>query len=195
MPAILALRGVGWNHELSVPRSRGASASSVFQASSAPLSSGSWTERSRRFSIGSGLDLVSHRASRLHHQMKMVSHQTVGLHPPTGFGARLAQPFQFQESLAIRIVLEDRFPTVAAIHHVVDHDSPAVARPEPCRPALPPRPSKDGAEDRIWQCQVGTAASRQRRLSFRSGGPALCRAWFPGAAPLRRCKTGSRGPI
>ena len=54
---------------------------------------------------------------RLDDQMKMIRHEHVGVDLPAGLGARLAQGFD--KTLAIRLVLEDRFAAVAAIHDVV----------------------------------------------------------------------------
>ena len=49
---------------------------------------------------------------RFHHQMKMVSHQTIGVNLPIGFGAGFAQ--RFQEPLTVRVVLENRLATITS---------------------------------------------------------------------------------
>jgi hypothetical protein len=48
----------------------------------------------------------------------MIPHQTTGVNLPVGLRARLGQLGEKQ--LPIRVVAEDRFPPVAAIHHVIN---------------------------------------------------------------------------
>ena len=54
---------------------------------------------------------------RLDHQVKMIGHQTIGMHLPggltTGFGQGL------EEALSIFVVAEDGIAAVAAVHDVV----------------------------------------------------------------------------
>ena len=54
---------------------------------------------------------------RLHHQMKMIRHEDVGMNLPTSLRARFAQ--RLDQTLPIRVVLEDRFAPVAPIHHMI----------------------------------------------------------------------------
>ena len=63
-----------------------------------------------------GCDQVGLR--RFHHQMKMVQHQTIGLHLPAGFAASLAE--RFQKTPLILVVFENRFPSITPVHHMVD---------------------------------------------------------------------------
>jgi hypothetical protein len=50
--------------------------------------------------------------------MKMVSHEAIGMDLPLGLGACLSQ--RLQKTGAVRVVLKDQLPTVAAIHDVID---------------------------------------------------------------------------
>jgi hypothetical protein len=50
--------------------------------------------------------------------MKMVGHQAKGLHLPARFPTGLAQGVE--ETLPILVILEDGFPPVPAIHHVIN---------------------------------------------------------------------------
>src|SRR5262245_12897318 len=54
---------------------------------------------------------------RFDHQMKMVGHQIIRMHLPSRFEARFAE--RVEEALAIGLVLEDRFPAVTSIQHVI----------------------------------------------------------------------------
>jgi hypothetical protein len=51
-------------------------------------------------------------------EMKMIGHQTQGVHLPKGFGAGQAQGFK--EKMPVIVVQENRFSTIASIHRVVD---------------------------------------------------------------------------
>ena len=55
---------------------------------------------------------------RLDYQVKMIAHQAVRMHLPAGLLTGLAQ--RFQQPLPVRVVGEDGFPPVAAIHHMVN---------------------------------------------------------------------------
>ena len=55
---------------------------------------------------------------RLHYQMKIIPHEAIGMDLPIGFRARLRQ--RGDEQLPILVSEKDRFPPVAAIHHVVN---------------------------------------------------------------------------
>ncbi|MEY4324848.1 MAG: hypothetical protein RIS24_1019 [Verrucomicrobiota bacterium] len=51
----------------------------------------------------------------------MIRHEDIGVNLPTGLSARLAQ--RVDEALAIRIIHEDPFAPVTAIHHVINRTS------------------------------------------------------------------------
>ena len=55
---------------------------------------------------------------RLDHPMKMIRHQDIGVNRPTLLGATLAQ--RLDEPLTIRIIHEDPFAPVTAIHDVIN---------------------------------------------------------------------------
>src|SRR5439155_27054886 len=55
---------------------------------------------------------------RFHHQMKVIEHQTPGMHLPVRLATALAQGAQKQ--FAILVIPEDRLPPIPAIHHVID---------------------------------------------------------------------------
>ncbi|MCG3776134.1 MAG: hypothetical protein JW395_2983 [Nitrospira sp.] len=55
---------------------------------------------------------------RLDHPMKMIRHEDIGVNLPARLGANLAQ--RVNEALAIRIIHEDPFAPVTAIHDVID---------------------------------------------------------------------------
>jgi hypothetical protein len=50
--------------------------------------------------------------------MKMIGHQTIRLHLPTGFETSLPQ--RGQETLAVSVILENRFAPIPAIHDVIN---------------------------------------------------------------------------
>ena len=50
--------------------------------------------------------------------MKMIRHQAIRMDLPTRLGARL--PERFQKALPIRVIFENGFAAVAAIHDVVN---------------------------------------------------------------------------
>ena len=58
---------------------------------------------------------------RLDHDMKMIRHEDIGVNLPARLGANLAQ--RFDEALAIRIIHEDQFAPVTAIHDVIKRAS------------------------------------------------------------------------
>jgi hypothetical protein len=58
---------------------------------------------------------------RLDHPMKMIRHEDIGVNLPARLGANLAQ--RFDEALAIRIIHEDQFAPVTAIHDVINRTS------------------------------------------------------------------------
>ena len=58
---------------------------------------------------------------RLDHHMKMIRHEDIGLNLPSRLGASLAQ--RVNEALAIRIIDEDQFVPVTAIHDVINRAS------------------------------------------------------------------------
>jgi hypothetical protein len=58
---------------------------------------------------------------RLDHQMKMIRHEDIGVNLPARLGANLAQCLN--EALAIRIIHEDQFAPVTAIHDVINRAS------------------------------------------------------------------------
>src|SRR3989454_6446767 len=55
---------------------------------------------------------------RLHNQMKMVSHQAIGMHLETSLLASLGQGFE--EILAVHIIVINLLATITATHQVVD---------------------------------------------------------------------------
>ena len=58
---------------------------------------------------------------RLDYHMKMVRHEDIGVNLPARLSANLAQ--RLNEALAIRIVHEDQFAPVTAIHDVINRAS------------------------------------------------------------------------
>jgi len=52
------------------------------------------------------------------HQMKMIPHQTVGMHLPARLEARL--PESVQKTLMILIVFENGFPPITTVHDMID---------------------------------------------------------------------------
>jgi hypothetical protein len=50
--------------------------------------------------------------------MKMIRHEDIGVNLPASLSASLAQ--RFDEALAIRIINEDQFAPVTAIHDVIN---------------------------------------------------------------------------
>ena len=58
---------------------------------------------------------------RLDHPIKMIRHEDIGVNLPVRLGANLAQ--RFDEALAIRIIHEDPFAPVIAIHDVINRAS------------------------------------------------------------------------
>ena len=57
------------------------------------------------------------RLRRLQHQMKMVAHETIGVHLPPGLRASLAEGSE--ERLPVTILNVDSFPAVAPVHDVI----------------------------------------------------------------------------
>ncbi len=57
----------------------------------------------------------------LDHLMKMIRHEDIGVNLPARLGANLAQ--RLNEALAIRIIHEDQFAPVTAIHDVLNRAS------------------------------------------------------------------------
>jgi hypothetical protein len=55
---------------------------------------------------------------RLDHQMKMIRHQAIRMDLPPGFDTSLGQ--RLAEAVPIRVILEDRFAAITAIHDVVN---------------------------------------------------------------------------
>ncbi len=58
---------------------------------------------------------------RLDHHMKMIRHEDIGVNLPTRLGTSLAQ--RVDEALSIRIIHEDPFAPVTAIHDVINRTS------------------------------------------------------------------------
>ena len=58
---------------------------------------------------------------RLDHPMKMIRPEDIGVNLPVRLGANLAQ--RLDEALAIRIIPEDQFAPVTAIHDVINRAS------------------------------------------------------------------------
>jgi len=58
------------------------------------------------------------RLRRFHHQMKMIGHQTIRMHLPAAALAGLAQCLNKPQP--ILIIPEDRLPSIAPIHHMVN---------------------------------------------------------------------------
>ena len=54
----------------------------------------------------------------LDHPMEMIRHEDIGVNLPTRLGASLAQ--RVDEALSIRIIHDDQFAPVAAIHDVIN---------------------------------------------------------------------------
>jgi hypothetical protein len=55
---------------------------------------------------------------RFEDQVKVVAHQAIRMHLPTGLLTDLSQ--RLQQSLPVLVVLEDGLPPVASIHHMID---------------------------------------------------------------------------
>ena len=55
---------------------------------------------------------------RLDHPMKMIRHEDIGVNLPARLGANLAQ--RLNEALAIRIIHENQFAPVSAIHDLIN---------------------------------------------------------------------------
>ena len=55
---------------------------------------------------------------RLHHQMKMIRHEHVGVDLPPGLGASISQ--RLDEPLPILVILENSFPPIPAVHDVIN---------------------------------------------------------------------------
>ena len=58
---------------------------------------------------------------RLDHHMKMIRHEDIGVNLPARLSANLAQ--RLNEAPAIRIIHEDQFAPVTAIHDVINRAS------------------------------------------------------------------------
>jgi len=58
---------------------------------------------------------------RLDHPMEMIRHEDIGVNLPARLSANLAQ--RLNEALAIRVIDEDQFAPVTAIHHVIHRAS------------------------------------------------------------------------
>ena len=58
---------------------------------------------------------------RLDDPMKMIRHEDIGVNLPTRLGASLAQ--RVDEALAIRVIHDDQFAPVTAIHDVINRAS------------------------------------------------------------------------
>jgi hypothetical protein len=58
------------------------------------------------------------RFRRLRHQVKMISHETVGVHLPAGFLAGFSQ--RFEEIMPVNVVEKDILAPIAAAHQVVN---------------------------------------------------------------------------
>jgi hypothetical protein len=73
---------------------------------------------------------------RLDHQVKVIVHQTPGMHLPVGFNAALAQGLH--EASPVCVVLENGFAPVPAVHQVANR--PRIMRSEFSRhvPSLTP---------------------------------------------------------
>jgi len=54
----------------------------------------------------------------LDHEMKMIAHQTIGMHSPAGFRASLAE--YFQEGFSIDIVAKDCLPPIPPVQQMVE---------------------------------------------------------------------------
>jgi len=70
---------------------------------------------------------------RLHHQMKMIPHQTQRMNLPARSGANL--PERFDEPLAIPVIFEYLLTPIPAIHHMINrarifHSQPARHAPD-----------------------------------------------------------------
>src|ERR1039457_6989774 len=55
---------------------------------------------------------------RFDNQVKVVAHEAIRVHLPTGLLARLRE--RLQQPLPVLVILEDGLPPVAPIHHVID---------------------------------------------------------------------------
>ena len=58
---------------------------------------------------------------RLDHPMEMIRHEDIGVNLPARLGASLAQ--RVDEALAIRVIHDDQFAPVTAIHDVINRAS------------------------------------------------------------------------
>src|SRR5712671_7139278 len=52
------------------------------------------------------------------HEVKMIAHQTIGMHLPASLFARFSQGRE--KAVAVVVILEDVFATIAAIDEVID---------------------------------------------------------------------------
>ena len=50
--------------------------------------------------------------------MKVIVHQAIGLHLPTGLAARLSQ--RLKKALAVAVILKEGFASIPAIHHMIN---------------------------------------------------------------------------
>ena len=50
--------------------------------------------------------------------MKVIVHQAIGLHLPTGLAARLSQ--SLKKALAVAVILKEGFASIPAIHHMIN---------------------------------------------------------------------------
>src|SRR5450756_385012 len=57
-------------------------------------------------------------SGRLQDEVKMVAHETEGVDLPVSLGAGFGEGLE--ETLAIQVVVENRFPSIPTIHHMVD---------------------------------------------------------------------------
>src|SRR6266496_1554354 len=74
---------------------------------------------------------------RFHYQMKVIGHQTPGMHVPVRLATALAQGGQ--EQFPILVIPEDRLPPIPPTHHVIDRPwifDTQLARHSPTLPTI-----------------------------------------------------------
>jgi len=87
---------------------------------------------------------------RLHHQMKMISHQTISVDLEAGFLTRLGQGLE--EIVAVPLIQKDRFPAVSPAEEMIN--GPGIFDSDLARHRLdsPPSPSPPQAQKcpKLW---------------------------------------------
>ena len=82
---------------------------------------------------------------RLHHQVKVVGHQTKRMNLPIGFATAFGQ--RFQKPFPVGIILEDWLAPVAAIHYMINRPSYSKRILRAIKPMIPKRPKTVKSKD------------------------------------------------